>query len=141
MQVAKEMTPYEEYLKEAILLEKRNLDDLYDKFAHSRLGKQVIKRRIDETLQNIDLLSLELAKYDLGLSWLRESSELRDVKSKQLEKLKEEPQAKPATPAARPAASVRPTIGTPVKPSVGTPVGTSRPMIGTPKKEEKKEQA
>ena len=141
MQATKEMTPYEEYLKETILLEKKNLDELYNKFAHSRFGKQVIKRRIDETLENIDLLSLELAKYDRGLSWLRESSELRDVKSTQLQKLKEEPQAKPTTPTPTPAVTARPTIGTPVKPTVGTPVATSRPMIGTPKKEEKKEQA
>lgn len=141
-------TPYEKYVRENIDAERQNLDNLYNEFAKANsLEKQVIKRRIDETLQNIDLLQQELRKYGAGLTWLREPSKNRDDKASHLEKIQEE---KPATPppAAKPAAAgQRPTIGAPVgkpqvgttpkvgapvgKPTVGTPVGT-RPQIGSP---------
>lgn len=138
-------TPYEKYLLEGIDEEKKQLDRLYDEFAKTGpVNKQLLKRKIDKTLENIDLLGKELAKYGYGLSWLREPSKERDEKAEHLEKVAEEPQAaeassnqpKPSTGA------TRPIIGTPVgaKPSVGTPVAkpavgasvASRPSVGTP---------
>jgi hypothetical protein len=120
------MTPYEEYLRKGIDQEKKNLDTLYNDFAHARsLNKQLLKRKIDETLQNIELLSQELEKYRKGLSWLREPSKERDAKAEQLEKIQEEPQSKPAAQVAKPSVPTS-------RPSVGTPIGTPRPTIGKP---------
>jgi hypothetical protein len=147
-------TPYERYVLESIEQEKKNLDSLYDKFAHSSiLNKQLLRRKIDETLQNIELLSKDLEKYRAGLSWLREPSKERDEKAQSLEKIQEEPQAKPAAvkPAAAPSAP-RPSVGTSVvgtpspRPIIGTPqaspprprIGT--PVVGTPKKEDEQSQ-
>ncbi len=128
-------TPYEKYVRENIELEKKHLDDLYTEFAHSgELRKEIVKRRIAETNENIELLSEELEKYSHGLSWLREPSKERDEKAEHLDKIQEEPQAqKPAAPAAA-STTAKPTVGTP-RPSVGTPrptVGTPRPSVGTP---------
>jgi hypothetical protein len=143
MEASLNLTPYEKYLFESIEQEKKNLDNLYDKFAHSGpLNKQLLKRKIDETLQNIGLLSKDLEKYRVGLSWLREPSKERDEKAESLEKIQEEPQAKPAASPAKPAAAPtapRPSVGTPVvgtptpRPTVGTPQASSpRPRVGTP---------
>ena len=134
--------PYEKYIQEEIIIEKTNLDRLYSEFAKSNsIGKEILKRKIDETLQNIELLQKELEKYGAGLSWLREPSKERDEKAEHLEKIQEEP--KPAATPAKPVAgAVRPSVGTPVgakpsvvtpvKPQVGTPVG-AKPTVGTPK--------
>ncbi|MDG6998406.1 MAG: hypothetical protein JRN15_04750 [Nitrososphaerota archaeon] len=129
-------TPYEKYLLQGIAEEKKHLDSLYDQFARtSSVNKRLLKRKIDKTLENIDLLGRELAKYGYGLSWLREPSKERDEKAEHLEKIAEEQQAAPAAPApAKPAVGgARPTIGTPVgaKPSVGTPAG-AKPTVGSP---------
>lgn len=148
-------TPYEEYLNQSIVEERARLDSLYNEFAKSNpIKKQILKRRIEEAIQNIDLLSKDLGKYKNGLSWLREPSKERDEKAEHLPKLEKEeaaPVAKPAAaPAAQPAraAVARPTIGKPIgaapgastpkasqpaapRPAVGTPVG-ARPKIGTP---------
>ncbi len=132
METSQYRTPYEKYVRENIDAEKRKLDSLYDEFARSNsLTKQVLKRRIDETLQNIELLQKDLEKYGAGLSWLREPSKDRDVKAEHLEKIQEEKPAPP--PATKPASGApRPTVGAPVgKPSVGTPVG-AKPTVGTP---------
>ncbi|MHB2036753.1 MAG: hypothetical protein ACYCPW_08450 [Nitrososphaerales archaeon] len=132
METAQYKTPYERYIRESIDEEKKNLDNLYNEFAKSNsINKQIVKRKIDITNQNIELLKQELEKYGVGLSWLREPSKDRDEKAEHLEKIQEEPQAKPATAAATSPAA-RPAVGTP-RPSVGTPVGAPRPSIGTPK--------
>lgn len=128
-------TPYEKALLQGIEEEKKHLDSLYDEFAKtSSVNKQLLKRKIDKTLENIDLLGKELAKYGYGLTWLREPSKERDEKAEHLEKVAEEPQAAAPAPA-KPAApgAARPVIGTQVgaKPSVGTPVG-AKPAVGTP---------
>jgi hypothetical protein len=148
-------TPYEEYLKQSITEERARLDSLYNEFAKSNpVTKQIVKRRIEEVIQNIDLLSKDLDKYVNGLSWLREPSKERDEKAEHLPKLEKEaapPVAapKPGAPApqAKPAVA-RPTIGKPIgtanstpapatpassapRPTVGTPA-VSRPKIGTP---------
>ncbi len=153
METAK--TPYEEFLSQTLVEERAHLDSLYNEFAKSNLiRKQILKTQIDEAIQNIDLISKDLAKYMNGLSWLREPSKERDEKAEHLPKLEKEeaapaPQAKPASPGqvARPAVT-RPTIGKPIgagspaapapaaqvaasRPTVGTPAG-SRPTIGTP---------
>jgi hypothetical protein len=138
-------TPYERYVRENIEEEKRNLDNLYNEFAKSNsINKQIVKRKIDIANQNIELLKTELEKYGAGLTWLREPSKDRDEKAEHLEKIQEEPQAKPApvaaptTPAGRPTVGTpRPSVGTPIgaKPSIGTPrptVGTAKPSVGTP---------
>jgi hypothetical protein len=135
-------TLYEKYIQEEIAVEKTNLDRLYSEFAKSNsIGKEILKRRIDETLQNIELLQKELEKYGAGLSWLREPSKERDEKAEHLEKIQEEPKpaatpSKPATGAVRPSVGTpvgaKPSVGTPVKPQVGTPVG-AKPTVGTPK--------
>ncbi len=136
METAQYKTPYEKYVREGIDAEKRNLDNLYNEFAKSNsINKQVVKRKIDETIQNIELLQKQLEKYGAGLSWLREPSKERDEKAEHLEKIQEEPQkpaTAPSTPAAKPTVgSPRPSVGTPVgaKPAAGTPV---KPQIGTP---------
>lgn len=146
MEAAQFKTPYEKYLLDGIEEEKRNLDRLYDEFARTGpLNKQLLKRKIDETLQNIELLNKELSKYGKGLSWLREPSKERDEKAVHLEKVQEEPQpASPTPQAPKPTAGSRPAVGTPIgspRPSVGTPVGKSsigttdsKPMVGTPAK-------
>ena len=123
----------------------------YNEFARSNsLKKQVLKRKIDETIQNIELLQKQLEKYGAGLSWLREPSRERDEKAEHLEKIQEEPQkaaSTPSTPAAKPVvgtprASVgtpvgtKPSVGTPVKPQIGTPGGAPKPTVGTPKQTE-----
>lgn len=153
-------TPYEEYLRQSITDEKARLDSLYNEFAKSDpIRKRYLKGQIEETLQNIDLISRDLDKYRNGLSWLREPSKERDEKAEHLPKLEKEaappataPAPKPGQPA-RPAVASRPMIGKPVgsaapspsavparpptaapaapRPSIGTPVGT-RPKIGTP---------
>jgi len=154
MEVTK--TPYEEYLRQSITDERARLDSLYDEFAKSNpVRKQMLKRQIDEAIQNIELLSNDLDKYRNGLSWLREPSKERDEKAEHLPRLeKEAPSvatpAKPAASAGQPAKPVvaRPTIGKPIgsspapatspapaaapRPAVGTPVGSPRPRIGTP---------
>jgi len=149
-------TPYEEYLKQSITLEKARLDSLYNEFAKSNpIRKQLLRAKIEEATQNIDLLSRDLDKYMNGLSWLREPSHERDEKAEHLPKLEKEAAAPlPAATAAKPGQAAkpvvaRPTIGKPVgsapggpspsistagvapRPIVGTPVGT-RPKIGTP---------
>ena len=153
-------SPYEQYLVQTIEDEKKHLDSLYNEFAHSNpIRKSLVKRKIDEAIQNIELLSGDLSKYQLGLSWLREPSKERDEKAEHLPELAKEEPEKPVAPpvgAARPATpqAARPTIGRPVigkpattagqqaatppspsvtpvaKPTTGTPVG--RPKIGTP---------
>ena len=111
METAQYKTPYEKYVREGIDAEKRNLDNLYNEFAKSNsINKQVVKRKIDETIQNIELLQKQLEKYGAGLSWLREPSKERDEKAEHLEKIQEEPQ-KPATAPSTPAA--KPTVGSP----------------------------
>ena len=126
-------TPYEKYLVEGITEEKKQLDRLYDEFARTGpVNKQLLKRKIDKTLENIDLLGKELAKYGYGLNWLREPSKERDEKAEHLEKIPEEPQPAQAAPAQRPAVGAKPSVGTPVaRPTVGAPVA-SRPSVGTP---------
>ena len=97
METAQYKTPYEKYVREGIDAEKKNLDDLYNEFAKSNsMNKQIVKRKIDESIQNIELLQRELEKYGAGLSWLREPSKDRDEKAEHLEKIQEEPQ-KPAS--------------------------------------------
>ena len=126
-------TPYERYIRENIDEEKKNLDNLYNEFAKSNsINKQIVKRKIDIANQNIELLKQELEKYGSGLSWLREPSKDRDEKAEHLEKIQEEPQAKPATAGATSTPGAKPTVGTP-RPSIGTPVGAPRPSVGTPK--------
>jgi len=135
-------TPYERYIRENIDEEKKNLDNLYNEFAKSNsINKQIVKRKIDIANQNIALLKQELEKYGSGLSWLREPSKDRDEKAEHLEKIQEEPQAKPSTAAAMSTVGPKPAVGTPkpqigtptgTKPAVGTPVGTPRPVVGTP---------
>jgi len=147
MESSQYKTPYEKYVREGIDAEKRNLDNLYNEFAKSNsLNKRVLKLKIDETIQNIELLQKQLEKYGAGLSWLREPSKERDEKAEHLEKIQEESQ-KPAatTPAAKPAVGTprpsvgtpvgapKPVVGTPVKLQIGTPVGTPKPTVGTPK--------
>jgi hypothetical protein len=124
-------TPYEKYILKNIDEEKKNLDNLYNEFAKSgSINKQLLKRKINETIENIELLKKELEKYRMGLSWLREPSKIRDEKAEHLEKIPEEPQ-QAATPVATPSTPAgRPTVGTP-RPSVGTPIG-SKPIVGTP---------
>ncbi len=148
MEISK--TPYEEYLRQSITDEKARLDSLYNEFAKSNpIKKQILKRQIEEVMQNIELLSADLEKYGHGLSWLREPSKERDEKAEHLPKLEKE--AAPPAPAAQSAAPgqarpvpTRPVIGKPVgatsapqtsqpvapRPSVGTPV--ARPKIGSP---------
>ena len=83
MEVAK--TPYEEYLRQSLVDERARLDSLYNEFAKSGpVRKQILKGKIDEALQNIDLLSHDLDKYNSGLSWLREPSKERDEKAEHL---------------------------------------------------------
>jgi hypothetical protein len=135
METAK--TPYEEYLRQSIIEERARLDSLYNQFAKSNpISRQFLKRKIQESIQNIDLLSKDLDKYMHGLSWLREPSKERDEKAEHLPKLEKEAAAAPAAapkPAPGPApataqapAAHRPTVGTPVgiRPKIGTPVGT-----------------
>jgi len=151
METAK--TPYEEYLKQSLIEERARLDSLYNEFAKSNpIRKQLLKGKIDEALQNIDLLAKDLDKYMNGLSWLREPSKERDEKAEHLPKLEKEeaapaPQAKLVAPGQVKPAVARPTIGKPIgssslpsasgatpvapRPAVGTPVA-SRPKIGTP---------
>ena len=75
MEATQYKTPYEKYLRGEIDEQKKYLDSLYDEFARTGpVNKQLLKRKIDETLQNIDLLGKELAKFGYGLSWLRERS-------------------------------------------------------------------
>src|SRR5271165_4100225 len=113
-------TPYEEYLRRSITSEKARLDSLYNDFAKSNpIKKQILKRQIAEAIQNISLLSTDLAKYGHGLSWLREPSKEREEKAEHLPKLEKEAAAPaPAKPAAAPGpakpAVTRPTIGKPV---------------------------
>jgi hypothetical protein len=126
-------TQYEKYVCANIDAEKQHLDNLYNEFAKANsLNKQVLKRKIDDTIQNIELLQKELEKYGAGLSWLREPSKERDEKAEHLEKIQEE---KPAAPPPTPAVGTpRPSVGTPVgaRPQVGTQVGTPRPQVGAP---------
>jgi hypothetical protein len=147
METAK--TPYEEYLRQSLIEERARLDSLYNEFAKSNpIRKQLLKGKIDEALQNIDLLSKDLDKYMNGLSWLREPSKERDEKAEHLPKLEKEeaaptPQAKLAAPGQAKPVVARPTIGKPIgstssasapavaRPAVGAPVA-SRPKIGTP---------
>lgn len=156
------VTPYEKFLREAIQEKKKELDALYDEFAHAnRFRKQAIKRRIDQVSQNIDITSKDLDKFMSGVSWLREPTKERDEKA---EKLKEVPVdeekasalaakptqtaapavAKPATPVAKPVGgqpTATPSASTPLRsPSTSTPVvGTPKPSIAsTPKPEETK---
>ena len=64
-------TPYEEYLRQSITDEKARLDSLSDEFAKSNpIKKQILKRHIEEAVQNIELLSADLEKYGHGLWWL-----------------------------------------------------------------------
>jgi hypothetical protein len=150
MQVA--MTPYEEFLRQSIDEQKTERDKLYNEFAKANpLRKQLLKRKIEETNQNLALLSADAEKYKEGLDWLREPSKERDEKAEHLPKLaKEEAAAAPTKPAAVPGKATvvaRPTIGKPIgspstpttpqptavaapRPTIGTPVG--RPQIGTP---------
>ena len=146
-------TPYEEYLRQSISNERARLDSLYNEFAKSNpVKKEIVRRRIEEAIQNIDLLQKDLDKYRSGLSWLREPSKERDEKAEHLPKLEKEA-APPAATAPKPVAAgpqakpvvARPTIGKPVgstpapsaapppvpRPTVGTPA-TARPKIGTP---------
>jgi hypothetical protein len=145
-------TPYEEYLKQSLVEERARLDSLYNEFAKSNpIKKAIIKRRIQEALQNIDLLQKDLEKYMHGLSWLREPSKERDEKAEHLPKLEKEavaptPVAKPAPGAPAKPVPTRPTIGKPIgapgsapaapaiapaRPTIGSPIG-SKPMVGTP---------
>jgi len=133
LETAQYKTPYERYIRENIDEEKKNLDNLYDEFAKTNsINKQIVKRKIDIANQNIELLKHELEKYGSGLSWLREPSKDRDEKAEHLEKIQEEPQAKPATAAATPTPGARPTVGM-SRPSVDTTIGAPRPAVGTPK--------
>jgi hypothetical protein len=141
-------TPYEEYLAQSIKEEKQRLDSLYDEFAHSNtIRKQLVKRKIAEVMQNIELLSDHLAKYRYGLAWLREPTKERDEKAEHLPALsKEEVEKAPATtgkapapqPAARPVIG-RPVIGKPTTAAGQTPPASAsqapsppRPSVGTP---------
>ena len=88
LETAQYKTPYEKYVREGIDAEKRNLDSLYNEFAKSNsINKQIVKRKIDESIQNIELLQKELEKFGAGLSWLREPSKDRDEKAEHLEKI------------------------------------------------------
>jgi len=147
-------SPYEDYLKLSISLERERLDSLYVEFAKSDpIRKRLLKRRIEEALQNIQLLQKDLDKYMNGLSWLREPSKERDEKAEHLPKLEKEatapapsgnPPAKPGQAATKPVVA-RPTIGKPIgapgatsPPVASRPVATpapalaARPTIGTP---------
>jgi hypothetical protein len=138
MEAAK--TPYEQYLRQSITEERARLDSLYNEFAKSGpLRKPILKRQIEEALQNIDLLSKDLDKYMNGLSWLREPSKERDEKAEHLPKLKEEVAA-PA-PANKPPAAGQPAKPAVVRPTIGKPIGSGsapstpsapRPAVGTP---------
>jgi len=148
MEVTK--TPYEDYLRQSIIEEKARLDSLYNVFAKSNpIKKQILKRQIEEAMQNIELLSSDLEKYSHGLSWLREPSKERDEKAEHLPKLEKEavspaPAVKSAAPGQAKPVSTRPTIGKPIgststsqtsqatapRPSVGTAI--ARPKIGSP---------
>ncbi len=125
-------TFYEKFLQENLEETRMQLDELYNEFARANsIRKQALKRQIDETKQNIEILSRDLEKYDHGLTWLREASKNRDFKSEHLEKVQvAEAENKPATQApARPATGAH---ATPTRPMVGTPVSATRPTIGKP---------
>ncbi|MGI0090453.1 MAG: hypothetical protein ACREBS_01970 [Nitrososphaerales archaeon] len=133
-------TPYERYLRQSIEDEKKHLDNLYTEFARSNsVRKQFLKQKIEETTQNIMLISRDLEKFGRGLSWLREPSKERDDKSERLEKISEqEPPAR--APAAKPPAMgtgtpARPSPSSAPRPVIGTPMPTARPVVGTPKQQ------
>jgi len=118
------MTPYEEYLRQSITLERQRLDSLYTEFAKSDpIRKRILKGKIDEALQNIDLLSQDLGKYKNGLSWLREPSKERDEKAEHLPKLEKEAAAPPpaSTQATKPGQPAKPVVA---RPTIGKPIGT-----------------
>jgi hypothetical protein len=57
------MTPYEQFLRESLEGERRELDKLYDEFAHANsIRKQLIKVQIDRATQNLRLISYDFGK-------------------------------------------------------------------------------
>lgn len=137
------LTPYENFLLESLEETRKKLDTLYNEFARANsVRKQALKGEIDAVKQNIEILTRDIEKYGLGLTWLREASKSRDLKSEHLEKVQiaeAENKPAPATPSATTsqAAPARPTVGTPIgtpRPTIGKPVG-AKPVVGTPTSE------
>ena len=120
------ITPYEKFLRQSIEDQKKELDQLYNRFAHAHsIEKRLLKSQIDKTIQNIDIVQKELQKYVEGLAYLREPSKIRDQKAENLGELEETAPPKPQAQAAAPAApGARPVIGRPV---IGKPVGQAIP--------------
>lgn len=119
-------TPYEKFLRQSIEDQKKELDHLYNKFAHANsIEKRLLKSQIDKTIQNIDIVQKEFRKYVEGLAYLREPSKIRDEKAENLGELEETQSPKPQAQASTPAApGARPVIGRPV---IGKPVGQAAP--------------
>ena len=143
-----ETTPYETFLRESLEEKKKQLELLTAQIQRSgSLRKRMLKGRLDEINQNVQILSSDLEKYGHGLSWLREPTKERDEKAEHLGPVDVSAiigQVKPAAPpvATRPAPAVgaSPSVGTPRPTSVavGKPVaqvGTPRPSVpvGQPK--------
>ena len=152
MSHTKEITPYEQFLIDSIEDQTSKYNIINSKFLKSRgMRKMLLKRQLDEVSQNIEIVKKDLAKYESGLSWLREHTKERDEKSEHLGAVdvsailgsqKPAPAApgaaaaKPAPQGGSPVGKPAVTVGSPVSraaPSVGTPV--ARPAVGSPIKQ------
>jgi hypothetical protein len=134
----KSMTSYEQFLRESLEGERRELDKLYDEFAHANsIRKQLIKVQIDRTIQNLQLISYDLEKYQTALSYLRETSKERDELSEHLGDVDEKalaqeaktpsaPSAKGPTPAPSSTPQPRPAPAVAGRPAIGKPLATAQ---------------
>ncbi|MHB8702247.1 MAG: hypothetical protein ACYC7D_14690 [Nitrososphaerales archaeon] len=127
------VTPYERFLFQSIEDQRKQLDDLYNRFAHANLlEKRFLKPQIEAAVQNIDILSRDLEKYKQGLSWLREPSNDRDEKAGKLGDIEESGQTPKAATLPSPNPVVgRPVIGKPASETTQKPA-VARSIIGKP---------